>query len=452
MKAFADVLLPFVLISFFLINCLNSYYTLCQNFNPGVYIVSTFENNQPVKLTKKRVDLAAPPIDKSQLFIRDAELPGFALRVTQKGTKSFIIEKRINGKVRRITLGKYGLLTVEQARRKAQMELAQIAMGNDPIAEKRTREARAVTLEQCFKDFLKARKSLKPKTISDYTRHIENNIGNWLRKPITEITTQMISRRHREIGEKNGKAQANAVFRTLKSVLNFARFEYLDGNGRAVLPDNPVDYLNHTRAWYKTKRRQTFIKPHKLAEWYKAVQDIKAPDKLTSCHVIADFLVLVLFTGLRHSEAARLRWEHIDMEDRTLFLPDPKNGEPFTLPLSDVVIELLRERRLLSVNGYVFPNRDGTGYLIEPRRQMRLITEATGIEFSVHDLRRTFITIAESLDTSPYTLKRMVNHKVSGDVTDGYIISDVERLRKPMQLVTDYLIEKTKECDDDHKL
>ncbi len=409
---------------------------------PGVYIVSTFEINQPVKLTKKRVDAVEPPLNKSQLFVRDAELPGFALRVTEKGTKSFIIEKRINGKVRRITLGKFGPLTVEQARRKAQMELAQIAMGNDPIAEKRTREAKAVTLRQCFDDFLKARKNLKPKTINDYTRHLENNLASWLKKPITEITLQMISRRHREIGEKNGKAQANAVFRTLKSVLNFARFEYLDGNEQPVLSSNPVDYLNHTRAWYKVKRRQTFIKPHQLAAWYQAVQAIKAPDKLTSCHVIADFLVFVLFTGLRHSEAARLRWEHVDLDDRTLFLPDPKNGEPFTLPLNDVALGVLDERRLLSVNEYVFPNRDGDGYLIEPRRQMRLVTEATGIEFSVHDLRRTFITIAESLDTSPYTLKRMVNHKVSSDVTDGYIISGAERLRAPMQQVAEFLKEQ----------
>ncbi|WP_428609538.1 tyrosine-type recombinase/integrase [Sedimenticola sp.] len=401
--------------------------------------MSTFKNNQPVKLTKKRVETAPPPINRTQAFIRDAELPGFALRITQKGTKSFIVEKRIKGRVRRITLGKFGPLTVEQARRKAQMELAQIAMGNDPIAEKRTREARAVTLRQCFDDFLRARKNLKPKTVNDYTRHLENNLGSWLKKPITEITLQMISRRHREIGENNGKAQANAVFRTLKSVLNFARFEYLDGEGQPVLPSNPVDYLNHTRAWYRVKRRQTFIKPHQLAAWYQAVQDLKAPDKLTSCHVIADFLVFVLFTGLRHSEAAQLQWEHIDLEDRTLFLPDPKNREPFTLPLCDVAIELLQERRFLAVNRFVFPNRDGSGYLVEPRRQMRLVTEATGLEFSVHDLRRTFITVAESLETSPYILKRMVNHKVSSDVTDGYIISGPERLRAPMQQVADFL-------------
>ena len=58
----------------------------------------------------------------------------------------------------------------------------------------------------------------------------------------------------------------------------------------------------------------------------------------------------------------------------------------------------------------------------------------------LHDLRRTFITAAESLDISAYALKRLLNHKMSNDVTAGYIINDVERLRKPMQLITDHLL------------
>lgn len=58
----------------------------------------------------------------------------------------------------------------------------------------------------------------------------------------------------------------------------------------------------------------------------------------------------------------------------------------------------------------------------------------------MHELRRTFITIAESLDIPAYVLKRLMNHKMSNDVTAGYIIVDVERLRKPMQLITDYIL------------
>ena len=64
----------------------------------------------------------------------------------------------------------------------------------------------------------------------------------------------------------------------------------------------------------------------------------------------------------------------------------------------------------------------------------------SGVSFTVHDLRRTLITIAESLDIAAYALKRLLNHKMTNDVTAGYIITDVERLRAPMQKITDYML------------
>ncbi len=71
---------------------------------------------------------------------------------------------------------------------------------------------------------------------------------------------------------------------------------------------------------------------------------------------------------------------------------------------------------------------------------MAFVIKETGIQFTVHDLRRTFITIAESLDIPAYALKRLMNHKMNNDITAGYIIVDVERLRKPMQIITDYTL------------
>ncbi len=69
---------------------------------------------------------------------------------------------------------------------------------------------------------------------------------------------------------------------------------------------------------------------------------------------------------------------------------------------------------------------------------MANVTKLSGIHFTVHDLRRAFITIAEGLDISAYALKRLMSHKMNGDITAGCIVTDVERLRKPMQQITDY--------------
>ena len=73
---------------------------------------------------------------------------------------------------------------------------------------------------------------------------------------------------------------------------------------------------------------------------------------------------------------------------------------------------------------------------------MLKVVEVSGVEFTLHDLRRTFT--AESLDISSYSLKRLLNHKNSNDVTAGYLVIDVERLRKPMQQITSYLLKSMK--------
>jgi integrase len=147
----------------------------------------------------------------------------------------------------------------------------------------------------------------------------------------------------------------------------------------------------------------------------------------------------LVLTGLRRGEAGRLRWSDVDLEDRTLHLKTTKNGEAITLPLSTYVHTVLVRRQQNILSTYVFPGRDGRGPLVEPKKQIARVIEHSGIVYTLHDLRRTFITIAESLDISPYAIKRLVNHKMSNDVTSGYIVSDIERLRRPAQKIGDFL-------------
>ena len=393
-----------------------------------------------MKLTKNTVDRIKPP-ESGQAFYRDERLKGFAVRVTSTGVKSFIIEKLINGKVRRITLGRYGELTVEQARKEAHKLLGKIATGVDPIAEKQSAKVNSVTLQEAFNDYLKARKELKRKTLYDYKNVMRVAFADWNNKPLLSITKDKIAQRHNMLGEQRGKAYANLAMRLLRALYNFAAGQYEDAKGNSLIAENPVKRLSQTRAWYRIKRRETFIKAHEMPAWYNEIM------KLTN-ETLRDYLLFIIFTGLRRQEAAKIKWNDIDLKAKTLTITDTKNHQQHTLPLSDFLYELLERRKTKAINDYVFNGSGQGGYIVEPRVQMAKITKATGINFTVHDLRRTFITIAESLDISVYALKKLLNHKMSSDVTAGYIVIDVERLRKPMQMITDYLLEAMNVSND----
>lgn len=156
--------------------------------------------------------------------------------------------------------------------------------------------------------------------------------------------------------------------------------------------------------------------------------------------LVADYLLFLLFTGLRRQEAATLKWSDIDLHGRSFTVSDTKNREPLTLPLTDFVCSLLESRKAAADSEYVFAGNGKAGYLIEPRHQVQQVRDASGVSFTLHDLRRSYITTAESIDISAYALKRLVNHKMSNDVTAGYIVNDVERLREPMQRITNYIL------------
>lgn len=386
------------------------------------------------------VDKAEAPHGKDQIFYRDGELKGFALRVTLGGSKSFVIETLINNKVRRMTLGKYGKLTAEQARKEAQKLLGKIATGIDPIAERKEKKVRGVTLLETFDAYLKARKALKPLTVKDYGYLMNQVFSDWQNKPLLDITKDMVAKRHSEFGARS-PARANSAMRLLRALFNFAAGEYEDAQGRSLIIENPVKRLSHTRAWYRVERKQTIIKTHDLPAWYKAVLEVKDERSTGKSSILRDYFLLLLFTGLRRQEAIELTLDRVDFKAKTITINDTKNHQSHVLPMSDFLIKLFENRKAEQIDSpYVFPGNGKMGYNVEPRKVMKKIIAQSGVNFTLHDLRRTFITIAEGLDIPAYALKRLLNHKMTQDVTAGYIIMDVERLRKPMQMITDHLL------------
>jgi integrase len=374
-----------------------------------------------MRLTKTVVERLGAPAQGYTLHW-DGQLKGFGVRVTARRVKTFVLQRRVNGKERRITIGRFGPLTAEQARREATKLLGAIATGRDPMAERKQAKVGAVTLGEAFTEYLSVRSELRPKTVKEYQRVMGISFGDWRKRPLLEITGDMVGKRHAVLGERYGKAWANLSMRVLRALFNFAAANYEVG-GKALVLGNPVKRLSRTRAWFRVDRRETLIKPHQLRPWMEAVLALDNG-------LARDYLQLVLLTGLRRSEALGLKWEDVDLLGRTLTVKSTKNHRDHTLPLPDYLAVLFGAMPRYGAN--VFEGARGLSSALEE------VARRSGVPFCIHDLRRTFATIADSLDIPAYAVKALLNHKGSV-VTAGYVAS-TERLRGPMQKITDYVL------------
>jgi len=379
--------------------------------------------------TKRFIESIAPP-STGRRFVYDTKVPGLRLQTTAAGTKTFQFYRWHRGKPIRVTLGRFPAMTVDQARQAAKKLLGELAEGKNPVAEKHRRQAEAVTLAQAIEDYLTIR-DLKPGTQADMRKMTAWGLNDWQTKRLTAITPDMVERRYRGLCQRS-PACANRTMRYLRAVMNFAMARYSAPDGSPILPANPVQRLTLTRAWKRVDRRRTIIKPHELGPWWRALAHLS-----NQAHV--DFFRLVLLTGLRKSEALGLTWQNVDFDARMLTITDTKARRPHALPLSDYLVDLLKRRKHLSVSDHVFADHQGR-VVSNFRYSLAKVEAVSGVKFCIHDLRRTFITIAESLDIPAYALKRLLNHATGSDVTAGYIVIDVERLREPMQKITDYVM------------
>ena len=390
------------------------------------------------KITKRFIDavLLVQPGELSkngkkvvQHVYWDTELRGFGL-VVGSVAKSFIVQRD-----KRYTIGGYPVLTVVEARREARKLLGKMALGHDPVKERRAARDRGMTLQEAWDLYRTHCENLEraASTLAGYDKMLNTYLPTWLKKPLGEITRRMVSERHREIGERAPYA-ANGTMRVLRAVWRRARKQHPE------MPETPTDNVS----WYREHRRDSALHPPQIARWYRAVMKIENP-------IRRDYLRGVLFTGLRRESAACLRWEHVDFDQRTLFVATAKGGRAFHLPLPDFLVEMLRARQVENATAYekspwVFPAASATGHISEPKERLtdpddaEDAPKALDVKWNVHALRNTFATVAEhEVGTSAYTLKRLLNHRTQ-DVTAGYVNPSVEQLRPAMQAIAARLL------------
>ena len=390
-----------------------------------------------MKLTSAAV-FELPFAEKGQAFVYDTVTRGFGVRVgTSK--KSYICEAQVNGKTRRVVIGDTSNLTTEEARKAAKKYAGQMAGGVDPNAQKAEDRARVLTWDEAQEAFFKGRK-IKETSLKNYKSVLRCQFADWGNKQLKDITPSMMLKRFGAIGETSGPATANLAGRIFRSVWNYCRAATANGAGEYVLPECPVRRISETRSWHKEKRRQGYIRNDQVPAWFDAVHGLVSERHPSHAAAFRDLLELYIRTGLRRGEGMALAWKDVNLPGRLFTIADTKNGKPLVLPMSNQLVTLFERRKeATGGKGFVFAGEGATGRLTDPRKMHDAVQASSGIAFGFHDLRRTFATLAERLDLSAYAIKRLLNHADNGDVTSGYLIADPERLREPMQRISDEL-------------
>jgi integrase len=341
-----------------------------------------------MNLTKTVIDKAVYRGKDGSRDVRwDAAIKGLGLRIYPDGQKAFVLSYRINGRKRLMTIGRFGVLTVDEARKLAKTYQVDILKGIDPLGEKHK-----VRDEMTFKEL--AGKYLDHAKVHNAPswKNFEWNINKhllpaWETRKLTAIKKGDMSALHSRIGSTHPYA-ANRVLALIGRMFSLA----------ALWGYVPEDHPNPARGIQKFKEqgRDRWVTPEELPTLAEAINKNQNP------FVRAAFWLFML-TGCRRSELLGAKWEDVDFDRCELRIPKTKSGRVHYVPLSDQAMRILKALPRFKENPHIFPGRKHEQPLQGIKRHWQKVKEAAGLlDVHLHDLRRTcgswLATSGESLN------------------------------------------------------
>lgn len=366
-----------------------------------------------VKLTKRIIDSTLCP-KEGQIFLRDREIPGFAIRLT-KGVKTFILEKRINGRPRRVTIGLYGHLTLEQAREKAHEMTWLIIRGDDPAQEKinqRNEMTFGELKDRFLEDYVPRKRQGSAK---DDKNRLNHHTKQWWGRKLSDITRADIARLHMEIG-KDAPTEANRVISLIRRLFNLAqKWEVYKG-------ENPASGIER----FKEYSRDRFVQPDELPRLMQALAEEEN-------FYARGALVTSLFTGARIGEVRRMKWEDVDLKQGIWRIPETKAGRPHIIPLPKHIINLLLTLPRMAGSPWVFPGNNSEGHIGDLAFVWNRIKKRAGLDdIRQHDLRRTLGSWMAGGGESLVMIGRILNHSTPS-ITQVYARLALDPVRAALE-------------------
>lgn len=388
--------------------------------------------SEPQRLTKKMI-VEAQPVRGQVTFLWDKELRGFGCKIEGAGTKSFILQYRNSEKrKRRIVLGRFGVMTVEQARDEARIKLGDVAKGIDPADERKSARD-GVTVGQLCDWYLteaeagrllgRKRMPIKASTLAMDRSRIETHIRPLIgRRKVAAVRLPDIEAMQHDIatgktakprGEgrggatKGGKGVASRSVTTLHSIFAHAK--------RAGLIDvNPALGVRKYPDQKKTRR----LSREELRELGKALRDVSDVEHPVGIAIVR----LLALSGLRLNEAQSVERNWVAEEGYIAF-GDTKTGAQIRA-IGQPALKLLRAQPVHEGSPYVFPSDGGQTHFVAADGVLGRVCQRLGwTDVTAHTLRHTFGSIAGEMGYSELTIAAMLGH-AAGSVTGRYVHID----------------------------
>lgn len=381
------------------------------------------------RFNKKAIDALPPCAADSrskEIEYSDLEIAGLRLQVNRQGRKFFLFRYVFGGKKRAMKIGGYPEVEINYARLKVIEWRALLIKGIDPQVQREEDAKAGITFQDFFDQYLWPHvQATKRSAMADHSRfriHILPTFGKREMASITQLEFQLF---HNSKKQERCAATANRLLENIHRAYNLA-IEW------GILDHNPSKFV---RRHQEDNKRTRYLSTEELRRFVWAIQqDINRS--------AADGFLFLLSTGARLNEALQAKWEHVDMENATWFLPHTKAGKSRYVVLNEAALEILRGRRRESGNPYIFTGITPGTRVTNPQRAWKRVLETAGIDpktTRIHDLRHTHASYLTSVATL-HEIASILGHSTT-QMTERYAHVNATRLKEASSHVANLIAE-----------
>ncbi|MEQ9490514.1 MAG: integrase arm-type DNA-binding domain-containing protein [Alphaproteobacteria bacterium] len=346
-----------------------------------------------VKFTAKTIENITPP-NRGRLSLWDATLPGFGIRVTDSGSKSWVLMYRVRSRQRRMTLGRYPAFSLADAREEAREALRKVDRGIDPQQEKLEAKRKPTTLfPDIAAQFIELYARPKNRTWKQTEQMLKRNAVPKLKN----LALEEINRHHvidilDEIVARGAPLQANRTLSHLRKLFNWCV-------SRGMLEHNPIIGLKPPG---KETSRDRVLTDVEIKKVWSAWDEIGFP--------FGPMYKLLLLTGQRRNELANMRWSDIHNDTWTIPREIAKNDRTHEVPLSPFALEIIECLPRIGDQDLIFSTNGRNPASGFSRAKQNTDVRSGVTDWRLHDLRRTAASGMARLGIAPHVVEKILNH------------------------------------------